>query len=202
MLSSLCSLSHFILTLRCVWWSLCMCVSDRLLCPLSPLPCGCALLCSGRNDGFCASQSSSQQDTHIKGSFSGQPCRVSMCRCLWVRVCLCVILSTSFSGVHADCASYCARVQTIKVPSVSLPLSFLHTLPLFSIYLSLPLFLLPIWNLCRPQTTSLNFCCTYQLLNFTRGASPIHYCKWKHPRFRKQQFLLEKLQTLQPKHGL
>lgn len=63
-------------TAMCVWKSMrtCVCVLHRLLCPLRPLPCGCAVLCSGNNDGFCASQSPSQQDTHIKGSFSGQPC--------------------------------------------------------------------------------------------------------------------------------
>ncbi len=110
-------------TEMCVWKSLHVCVWDRLLCPP---PRGCAVLCSGSNDGFCASQSPSQQDTHIKGSFSGQPCaRVSMCcflrLCVCVCVCvcicahLCVILRTSFSVVHADCASYWARVQPIKV---------------------------------------------------------------------------------------
>lgn len=52
-----------------------LCVSDRLL---APPPHGCAVLCSGNNDGFCASLSPSQQDTHIKGSVCGQPC-VCMC---------------------------------------------------------------------------------------------------------------------------
>lgn len=44
---------------------------------------------------------------------------LSFCDCVCMGVCicahLCVILRTSFSVVHADCASYCARVQPIKV---------------------------------------------------------------------------------------
>ena len=181
MLSCLCSLSHFILTPRClcvcvevnayvcVFVCVCVCVLDRLLCPLRPHPCGCAVLCSGNNDGFCASQSPSQQDTHIKGSFSGQPC-TRLCVCVCVRVvlslvCVCVavcvfvrlvharlrvILRTSFSAVHADCASYCARVQPIKVHIGTLALSVSSSISLaltplpFSIYLSAPLFLLNI----------------------------------------------------------
>lgn len=66
---------------------------------------------------------------------------VCVCVCLCTCVHLCVILSTSFSGVHADCASYWARVQTIKVLSVSLPLSFLHThLPPFPSIFPFPYF--------------------------------------------------------------
>ena len=57
----------------CVCVCVCVCLRQIALSPPRPLPCGCAVLCSGRNDGFCASQSPSQQDTHIKGSFSGQP---------------------------------------------------------------------------------------------------------------------------------
>lgn len=78
-------------TETCVWKScVCVRVSDRLLCPLRPLPCGCAVLCSGNNDGFCASQFPSQQDTYIKRSFSGQPC-VSVCCIFCHCVCACIV---------------------------------------------------------------------------------------------------------------
>lgn len=106
-----------------------------------PHPHGCAVLCSGSNDGFCASQSFSQQDIHIKGSFSGQPCVcVSVLFFAIVCVCicahLCVILRTSVLVVHADCTSYCARVQPIKV--------HIGTLALFLwLYLSCSLLLPP-----------------------------------------------------------
>lgn len=74
-----------------------VCLRQIALPTLSPLPCGCAVLCSGNNDGFCASQSPSQQDTHIKGSFSGQPCmHVSVLFFAIVRLCVCMCVYVHF----------------------------------------------------------------------------------------------------------
>lgn len=211
MLSCLCSLSHFILTPRCVCGSLCVCVLDRLLWPPPPLaPRGCAVLCSGSNDGFCASQYPSQQDTHIKGSFSGQPCArvyvlffAIMCVCVCVHMCatLCDSKNIIFGGacwlclILSACPTHQGSHWNARSLSLLLSLSLSPLLPPlpFSIYLSVPLFLLPVWHFCCPQTTSLHFPSAYQLLDFTRGASPFSYCKSKQPHFRKQRFLLEKL---------
>ena len=163
----------------------CVCALDRLLCPLRPLSCGCAVLCSGNNDGFRASQSLSQQDTHIKGSFSGSFC---VCLCVgfaivYVCVCaqFCVILRTSFSEVHADCAPHCARVQPIKVHIgtlalclclyLSLSLALSPSLPPhpFSIYLYVPLFFLHVWFLLSSNNISALPLCKW-VIGFYQGS--------------------------------
>lgn len=119
--------------------------------------------------------------------------RVCVCICVH----LCAILRTSFSVLHADCASYCARVQTIKVRigtlSVSLHLYF-SLPPPFSIFLSALLFLLPVWHFCRPYTTSLNFLWAYHLLDFNQGRLSFFPLqiekKKKNSTFQKKKVLL------------
>lgn len=145
----------------------------RGLCAADP-PCGCAVLCSGNYDGFCASQSPSQQDTHIKGSFSGWP-RMCVSVCFFTSVCvfsvcIFVTLRTSFSVVHADCASRCAHVQPIKVHIGTLAhnLPALRPPPFLSFH---PHISPPCMILCCPHTAPLYSSCVYQLLNFIRGAS-------------------------------
>lgn len=98
------------------------------------------------------------------------------CVCVPVRAWrkrLCVILRTSFWAMHADCTSYCVRVQPITV-HIGAP-----SLYIYLVSHSPPL--APLFHLCfrspisPPRMTFLlssdNFG-ALQLLDFTRGASP------------------------------
>lgn len=211
MLSSLCSLSHFILTLRCVWWGLCMCVSDRLLCPLSPLPCGCAVLCSGSNDGFCASQSSSQQDTHIKGSFSGRPCRVSMCQFLRVCVCVFVHMCTSlcdskhiiFRGACWLCLILCACPNHQGSLCVSASIFPSHSPPPF-FHLSFPPLISPPNMKFLPSSDNFSELLLYlSAIEFYQGSLSYSLLQMEASTLQKTTIPLgETSYSTQPEHGL